>query len=109
MLVAALTTPDGTVQAVHRIYLKADGTNRRRDGDKLKLSRGPMDGAAVRLLGIGDTLHAEGLETGLSAWIATGSPTLVYCGAVASLMQPQPGRNIILRDDDAPGSPADRR
>lgn len=67
MLIAALTLPDGTVQAVHRVYLRVDGTNRRgRDGEKLKLSLGPMDGAAIRLPAWGNspevdaTLHAEG-------------------------------------------------
>ena len=92
MLVAAGTTEGGEQRFIHRIYLYADGQNARRpDGSKRKTSRGVMNGAAIRLPGTGDTLHAEGLETGLSAWVATGNPALVYCGAVASRMQPQPG------------------
>ena len=111
MLVGAGADADGNVQFVHRIYLKTNGTNAVRvDGSKRKTTRGPMDGAAIRLPAIvdGDVLHAEGLETGLSAWLATGNPTLIYCGTVASRMIPQAGRNVVLRDDDAPGSPADR-
>jgi hypothetical protein len=109
MLVGAGTDADGAVQFVHRVFLTTDGTNARRpDGAKRKTTRGPMDDAAIRLPGTGDTLHAEGLETGLSAWIATGAPTLIYAGQIADRMQPQPGRNVVLRDDDAPGSPADR-
>ena len=110
MLVAAGTTDDGAVQFVHCIYLRPDATNARRndDGSKRKITRGPMDGAAIRLPGSGDDVqHAEGLETGLAAWVATGITTFVYAGAVASRLMPQPGLNIVLRDDDAPGSPAD--
>ena len=110
MLVAAGTTDDGAVQFVHCIYLRPDATNARRsDGSKRKITRGPMDGAAIRLPGSGDDVqHAEGLETGLAAWVVTGITTFVYAGAVTSRLMPQPGLNIVLRDDDAPGSPADK-
>ena len=109
MLVAAGTDADSAVQFVHRLYLRADGTNvRRPDGTKRKMTRGPMDNAAIRLPGDGDTLHAEGLETGLSAWVATGQPVMVYCGPVASRMIPQSGRNVVLRDDDPVGLHADK-
>ena len=55
-----------SVQFVHRIYLEADGTNVRRDGNKLKLSRGPMDGAAISAAALTiptATQHGEGLES----------------------------------------------
>ena len=52
-VIAALTTADGTVRAVHRTLLTPTGDNaRRRDnGNKLKIARGPQSGACTRLPG----------------------------------------------------------
>src|SRR5579871_1064637 len=102
-LVAALTTPDGAVQAVHRIHLTADAENaRRRDGRKLKLTRGVMAGAAIRLAGgdpsSGIVAHAEGLETGLSV-IGAVRELRIYAGK--SGWQPErDALNLFLLDDD---------
>ena len=53
--------------------------------------------------------HAEGPETGLSAWRASGLSTWIHLGAVSKARLPAGRSNIILRDDDAPGSPADQQ
>ena len=106
-IIAALTTPDGTVQAVHRTLLTPAGDNlRHRDsGRKLKLGRGPQDGACTRLPGADPALpillHGEGLETTLSPWCSAGHEGRVYFGKLADKARPERGRvNIMLVDDD---------
>ena len=106
-VIAALTTADGTVQAVHRTLLTPDRRQlRHRDtGRKLKLGRGPQDGACTRLPGTDPAspilLHGEGLETTLSPWSAAGHEARVYCGNLADRAKPERGRvNVMLVDDD---------
>ena len=110
-LVLSATLPDGTVRGLQRIYLTADADNlRRSDGGKVKLTLGALEGAAARLPGPSDgpLLLAEGPETGLSVWAATGYETHVALGSLGNL-RPQPGRRIVLcRDDDPQHSPADK-
>jgi hypothetical protein len=108
-LIAALVTSDGTLQAVHRTLLTPAGDNARsRDtGRKLKLSRGPQDGACTKLPGTGPAspilLHGEGLETTASAWSAAGYEARVYFGSLADKARPERGRvNVMLVDDDGP-------
>jgi hypothetical protein len=106
-VIAALTTPDGTVQAVHRTLLTPVGENARsrETGRKLKLARGPQEGACARLAGADPAspilLHGEGLETTLSPWSAAGYEARVYFGNIADRASPERGRvNILLLDDD---------
>ena len=106
-VIAALTTADGTVQAIHRTLLTLTGDNlRHRDtGRKLKLGRGPQDGACTTLPGIDPTspilLHGEGLETTASPWSAAGHEGRVYFGKLADKAKPERGRvNVMLVDDD---------
>ena len=108
-IIAALTTADGTVQAVHRTLLTPTGDNARSrdDGRKLKLARGPQDGACTRLPGTDPAspilLHGEGLETVISPWCAAGYEARVYFGNIADRAQPERGRvNVVLVDDDGP-------
>jgi hypothetical protein len=88
-VVGVATDDGGEVRAAHCIYLDAFGGNvtwphngKRR---KKKLTYGRLAGAVVRLPGPPDAplLHAEGLETGLSAWRATGYQTWIWLGGLA--------------------------
>jgi putative DNA primase/helicase len=113
-LVFAATTAAGAIEAVQAIHLTPDGQNKRRlDGSKIKLTHGSLaNHPAVRLPAIDRGLdaplqHAEGPETGLSAWRATGLPTWIHLGPMSRARLPAGRANIILRDDDAPGSKAD--
>jgi putative DNA primase/helicase len=111
----AATTVDGELQAVHCVYLTGAGTNLRRvNGSKKKLTFGPLDnGAVVRLPGKrgfgAPLLRAEGPETGLTGWRATGYATWVLLGPLTNKPPPRGRRVIDLRDDDAAGSPVDQR
>jgi phage/plasmid primase-like uncharacterized protein len=112
-LVCKVTDSRGWVVAVHCIYLDAEGHNAIAEGGrKKKITRGHLRGGVVRLPGrdlTGPLLIAEGLETALSAWAATGYATIVTLSGLSRLPSLPPGRPIIiLRDDDKPGSPADR-
>ena len=115
-MVFIATNAEGEIERVQEVHLRPDGQNKRRlDGSKIKLTRGRKLGAAVRLPAIGrggfDTpiLHAEGSETGLSAWRATGLPTQIWFGGL-TMAQLAPGRaHILLADDDKAGSAADRQ
>ena len=100
-LVLAATRADGTVQAIQRVRLGHDG-RKADDGQPAKLSRGPQDGAMVRLPGdpAGPLLVAEGPETGLSAWRATGHETWVALGSMAKAELPTGRRVVICADDD---------
>ena len=104
-LMLPLATAAGDVQAVQVIYLDEHGKKANRPHPKL--TYGPMDGACVRLPGNLPTLIAEGPETGMAAWSATGHATLISCGPVGRLADiPTPA--IVLQDDDARHSPIDK-
>jgi putative DNA primase/helicase len=102
--VFAATTPDGTFKAIQRVYLTAEGLNLKNEaaGNK-KRSLGVLDNAAVRLAGSaenGPVCLAEGPETGLSVWAATGHETWIALGGLAKI-NPSEGKDTVLcRDDD---------
>jgi hypothetical protein len=108
-LIVATTTHDCEVQAVQRVYLtvdarkidKAEAVARGLPG--AKQTAGVMRNAAVRLPGPtdGPLLLAEGPETGLSAWIATGAETWIALGGFTNL-PPLPAGRVVVRcsDDD---------
>lgn len=75
-MVAAVTRwPSKTVAGVHRTYLTADGTDKASHSPN-KMMLGSTKGGAVRLSPIGPKLIlAEGIETALSCFCATGIPT----------------------------------
>lgn len=111
-LIAAVTNVDGEVTATHRIFLTADGQNRRLPGGrKYKQTDGVRKGGVVRLPGrhgiAGPLLRGEGLETALSAWVATGHETWAVLGPLAQ-SEPPSGRIVIdLCDDHPPGDQLD--
>ena len=118
-VIVCATTATGVLQAVQRIYLDHDAQNLRRDDakrSKIKLTAGtfaPMDdgtgGAVVRLPGLPDgvVLHAEGAETALSLWVATGYETRITLGNIIGAELASDRVNVICRDDDREGSAAD--
>ena len=108
-LVGIATTGDGTVQRVQRTHLGDDCGKigkeelaRRKLAD-VRMTNGPGAGAVVRLPGdpAGPLLLAEGLETGLSAWVATEYETWVALGPVTGVTPPA-GRSIVVLSDDNP-------
>lgn len=111
-LIVPATDASDALRGVQLIAVRDDGTPcRDEDGHKLKRSRGSLAGAAVRFPGK-DTVPlflAEGPETALSVWLATGCETWALLGGMgkAPLDGVPLGRIIaVCRDDDPPGSPA---
>ena len=110
-LVAVATLADGTVQRVQRVHLGADGRKvtpqemERRGLQAVKMTNGPGAGAAVRLPGdhAGPLLLAEGIETGLAVWAATGHETWIALGPIPGLAPPA-GRPVVVVSDDNPVS-----
>ena len=104
----AATNLDGTVTAVQVITLTLAGEKRPVGSQKTdKWSHGVLKGSAVRLPGPSDRplLLAEGPETGLSVWAATGYETWVALGGnIASIALPKDRRVILCADDDARSS-----
>ena len=107
-LIAISTTADGAVRRTQRVHLAADGAKlgeaerARRGLEAVKLTSGRGAGDVVRLPGDpnGPLLIAEGIETGLSAWVATGYETWIVLGSVRGATLPAGRRIVILSDDD---------
>jgi len=111
-MVAPIVAPDGRTVALHRTYLAQDG--RKADVPtvkKLTSAAGPMAGACVPLhrpargcIGI-----AEGIETALAGWCASGLPTVAaYCAGNLAAWQWPAGvqRLVIFADADRAGREA---
>lgn len=111
-MVAPLVAPDGRMVALHRTYLTRDG--RKADVPtvkKLTGAAGPLAGACIPLhkpvygcIGI-----AEGIETALAAWRASGVPTVAaYCAGNLAAWQWPAGvqRIVIFADADKAGREA---
>ena len=111
-MVAPIVAPDGRIVALHRTYLTTDG--RKADvpnPKKLTSAAGSMAGACIPLhrparacIGI-----AEGIETALAAWCASGVPTVAaYCAGNLSAWQWPAGvqRLVIFADADKAGREA---
>ena len=111
-MVAPIIAPDGRTVALHRTYLTPDG--RKADlpsPKKLTGAAGPLAGACIPLhkpvrglIGI-----AEGIETALAAWCASGVPTVAsYCAGNLAAWQWPPGvqRLVIFADADKAGREA---
>lgn len=94
--------------AVHRTYLKPDGTGKL-DHAQAKMILGPVQGCAVHFAPAGERLAiAEGLETGLSVWQSTCIPTwaALSCGGIQGLVLPPLPLAldvVICADHDPPG------
>lgn len=111
-MVAPIVAADVRTVALHRTYLTADG--RKADvpsPKKLTSAAGPMAGACIPLhrpengcIGI-----AEGIETALAAWCASGVPTVAaYCAGNLAAWRWPAGvqRLVIFADADKAGREA---
>lgn len=109
-MVAAVRKPDGSIAALHRTYLTADGRKlssareefRRRDKKIMAVSPGSTQGAAIRLAALGDVLVvAEGIESALAASILSGYPSWAACtsGGLAALKVPGGVKRVVIAVD----------
>jgi hypothetical protein len=109
-MVAAVQDPNGKIVAIHRTFLKADGTDKARV-DPNKQMLGSCAGNAVWFAKPASTLAiAEGLETALS--VAQSCPTLTVWATLSTsgmkaLILPDIVRMVIITADaDPPGEQA---
>jgi putative DNA primase/helicase len=106
-LVVGATNAAGEVRAVQIIHLTPGGKKRTDEDRPVKQSFGPQDGAVVRLPGTGDALLvAEGPETGLTAWAASGHETWIALGSMSKVEPPALRRLLVMADDDPRDAPA---
>ncbi len=90
MIAAVTRVPDRNVVAIHRTFLKNDGTGKT-DLGCAKMTLGPVGGAAVRLAPANMRMGvAEGIETALSAMMMTEIPSwaALNAGGLATLRLP---------------------
>ena len=111
-MVAPLVAPDGRTVALHRTYLTREGRKAEVPSvRKLTGTAGPMAGACIPLhkpvngcIGV-----AEGIETALAAWCASGVPVVAaYCADLLAKWQWPAGvqRLVIFADADKAGCEA---
>jgi putative DNA primase/helicase len=110
--VAPIVAPDRRIVALHRTYLTTDGRKAAvPTPKKLTAAAGVLAGACIPLhrpahgvIGV-----AEGIETALAAWLASGVPTVAaYCAnALAGFQWPAGVRRIVVfADNDMAGREA---
>jgi hypothetical protein len=111
VMVAERTEVTGRVIALHRTYLKRDGSGKAPVKPERK-DLGPMKGTAIRLAPVADELLiGEGIETTLSYMQMSGRPGWAAGSTSAMKLLLLPARVktvIILADGDAPGDEAAR-
>lgn len=111
-LLGVATTSDGVVQRVQRTHLGDNGGKAgadelaRRQIDAARMTNGPGENAVVRLPGdpTGPLQLAEGLETGISAWVSTRYETWIALGPIPRITPPEGRRVVVLSDDNPPTS-----
>jgi putative DNA primase/helicase len=90
--------------AVHRTFLAIDGSGKA-SLDPVRMSHGPVGGAAVRLVPAGSVLAiAEGIETALSYMQATGTLTWAALSArgIRALILPENVLEVVIAADPDP-------
>ncbi len=107
VMVAPLTAPDGSIVALHRTYLTQSGLKADVPSvKKLTMTSGPLAGACIRLHDAKDGVIgiAEGIETALAAWLASGVPTVAAYSAtnLAAWQWPAGVRRIVIFADHDP-------
>ena len=110
MLAAVARVPSQKIVAVHRTFLAHDGSGKA-PVEPEKMSLGSVSGGAVRLTQAGEHLAvAEGIETALSVFLATGIPmwsALSADGIAALALPPLPlARTVTIcadADDNGTG------
>ena len=113
MLIAAVAGPDNTVQAIHRIVLKDDGSKANLDGGKVKFSLGPIMGGAIRLTyAANGMVVCVGIEDGLTLLQQQAQAVWAVTGDVAlpSVHLPAGVRSVVIaHDNDASGKSAGKK
>jgi len=102
-MVAAVTNAEGKGVAVHRIYLKKDGSKASVDKQKKIIAGKPISGAAVRLGRHGECLGiAEGIETALAASMRFGvvSWAAISAGMLEQWLPPEGVKKVIVFGDN---------
>ncbi len=109
-MVAIIRGQTGERMAIHRTWLRADGSGKA-DVSKPRMMLGQVGGGAVRLASVGaDNLLgvAEGIETALSVMAACPDipvwATLSAVGLERVLLPPEVQSVVILADHDASGT-----
>ena len=103
-MIGAVQDVTGRITGVHRTYLAVDGSGKAAVTPTKKML-GSCVGGAVRLAKMGSTLAVtEGIETGLSVLLATGTPTWAALSAsgLAALKLPAAADNVIVFADHDP-------
>lgn len=112
-LVCCVSSPEGPLQGIQRIFLAADGRGKA-DVPAPKLSLGKVSGGAIRLgpLDGGELVVCEGPEDGLSLLQVLGRPVWVAAGAsmLPAMRFPDTVRTVAIGGDgDEPGRLAARK
>lgn len=108
MIAAVRRSHGGELVAIHRTFIRTDGSGKA-DVEPDKKTLGPVSGGAVHLSAAGESLAvSEGVENGLTVLVATGVPTwaaLSAAGLRSLLLPPLPfARTVtIAADHDAVG------
>lgn len=104
-LVVPATNSDGEVRAIQMIHLNADATK----ADIPKITNGALSGSVVSFPGTRRLILAEGVETALSVWKATGFEVWAVLGTSNFTSAPVPSGTslVIAADDFTPGSQAE--
>lgn len=109
-MLAAVRDPGGTVVAVHRTYLRPDGSRAPvEQPKKLSPTCGPIAGSAIRLAPVRDgTLGvAEGIETALAASLGSRVPvwSTISANGMETFVWPRGLKKLIVfGDNDASGT-----
>ena len=110
-LVACATDDTGSVLAIQQIYLSDSGQKAPVPVVKRtnKAVEKWAEKSAVRFPGKQPVILAEGVETALSIWQATGQETWACLGIsnIGAASVPEHATVIVARDGDPPGSKAD--
>jgi phage/plasmid primase-like uncharacterized protein len=106
-MLAPLVAPDGRIVALHRTYLHSDGRKAEVPTvKKLTGAAGPLAGACIPLFkpAHGSIGIAEGIETALAAWCASGLPTVAAysAGNLAGWQWPAGVRRLVIFADHDP-------
>jgi phage/plasmid primase-like uncharacterized protein len=101
-----VSTGTGEPVAIHRTYLRRDGSDKAAV-DPAKASKGPIRGGAIMLhepLAGAPLVIGEGIETSLSAGLLIGAPAWagIAAGNLARITPPAEAREIILAADADP-------
>jgi hypothetical protein len=110
VMVAERRSASGQLVAIHRTFLRHDGSGKANVGEPVRMDLGSWKGTAIRLSPVSEELLiGEGIETTLSVMQATGRPGWAAgsAGALRGLVLPPEVRSVLIcADGDDPGEQA---